>query len=208
MRHKTNGIGQPRITNKEDAMGADLMRRIFLFLVLAALALLAALEVSFARAGDPTGRTEAPWISPLRDMDAALTRADMASAATARHKAYLAAVASRRWEGFLAVGDATLRLREVEPNARALEAEVRRAYLSALIRARSAHSLEGVLQATEAFARLGDHETVRQGIRIARDLAGPDETAQNRVRAFAERWAVHDLSSRALDPQLTPGRAL
>jgi len=44
-----------------------------------------------------------------------------------------------------------------------------------------------VLQATEAFARLGDPEVVAQGLSIAHDLAGSDPTAQARVRMIADR---------------------
>lgn len=189
-------------------MGAKTVRRIFFYLALGAVALLAALQVTLARAGDPAARQEAPWLSPLRDMDEALARGDLAVATAARHKAHLAALANRRWEGFFAVGDATFRLGEATQNRRAMEAAARRAYLSALFRARNARSLDGVLQVTEVFARLGDRDVVLQGIRVARDLAGRDETAQDRVRASAQRWASWEPSSSALDPQITLARAL
>jgi hypothetical protein len=47
--------------------------------------------------------------------------------------------------------------------------------------------LDGVLQATEAFARLGDRDVVAQGLSIAIDLAGSDPAAQARVRGVADR---------------------
>ena len=163
-------------------------RRIFFSLVLATAALLAALEVTLARAGGPTAKPNAPWLMPLRDMDCALASGDLASAATARHKAHLAALGSRSWEGFLAVGDAALRLGDASGDRRAIEPEARRAYLSALTHARAQRSLDGVLRATESFARLGDRDTVEQGIRIAHDLAGTDGDAQARVATLAGLW--------------------
>ena len=65
-------------------MGDERTRRIFLSLVLTAAALLAALEVTLARAGGPTATVTAPWVTPLQDMDSALERGDLASAATAQ----------------------------------------------------------------------------------------------------------------------------
>ena len=127
-------------------------------------------------------------MAPIQDMDAALTRADRVSAATARHRANLAALGSRSWEGFLAVGDAALRLGDAAGERRAMEPEARRAYLSALAYARAQRSLDGVLRATEAFARLGDRDMVEQGIRMARDLAGADDDAQARVATLAGLW--------------------
>jgi len=88
-------------------------------------------------------------------MDGALARGDFSTATTARHRADLAALASTSWEGFLAVGDGALRLGEARGARSADEPEARRAYLSALIQARNARSLEGTLRVTDAFARLG-----------------------------------------------------
>jgi len=173
---------------EENAMSDERTRRIFLSLVLATAALLAALEVTLARAGAPTAKPNAPWVTPLQDMDRALANGDLASAATSRHKAHLAALGSRSWEGFLAVGDAAIRLRDASGDRRAMEREARRAYLSALTHARAQRSLDGVLRATESFARLGDRDMVEQGIHIARGLAGNDGDAQARVATLAGLW--------------------
>lgn len=169
-------------------MDADRVRRVFLYLVLGAVALLAALEVTLARAGGPAAQPDAPWLTPLGDMDRALASGDLASAATARHKAHLAALGSRSWEGFLAVGDAALRLGDDSGDRRAMEPEARRAYVSALSQARAQRSLDGVLRATESFARLGDRDVVERGLRLAHDLAGSDREAQARVAALAGLW--------------------
>lgn len=171
--------------------------RVFIFAVLAAAALLAALEVTAARSSTSAPKADTPWTSPLQDMDQAIGRGDVASAVTARNEAYRAAIASRKWERFLTAGDAVLRLGDMTQSRSAAEAEARRLYLSGLFRARGQRSLDGVLLATEAFARLGDRDVVEQGLRMARDLAGSDQEAQARVRL------VEDRSS----PSTTTGRA-
>jgi len=179
---------------EKSAVDADLLRRIVLYLLLAVAAVLAALEMTLARVADPSTKQEAPWISPLRDMDA-LAHGDFSTATTARHKAGLAALASPSWEGFLAVGDGALRLGEARGTRSEMEPEARRAYLSAMLRARHAHSLEGTLRVTDAFARLGDRDMVEQGVRIARELAERDDKAMDRVDEFVQHWAGGERSS-------------
>jgi hypothetical protein len=166
--------------------------RAVIYTVLVAATLLAALEVTVARGGASATKADMPSTSPLREMDRAIARGDVASALTARHEAQRAAIASRRWEGFLAAGDATIRLGEATRNRSAAEPEARRLYLSALFRARGQQSLDGVLLATEAFARLGDRDVVDKGLRMARDLAGSDPEAQARVRLFEDRSSRGD----------------
>ena len=180
---------------EKSTVDADLLRRIVLYFLLAVAAVLAALEVTLARVGDPSAKREAPWISPLGDMDGALARGDFSTATTARHKADQAALASTSWEGFLAVGDGALRLGEARGARSAMEPEARRAYLSAMARARNARSLEGTLRVTDAFARLGDRDMVEQGVRIARELAGRDDKAMDRVDEFVQHWAGGERSS-------------
>jgi hypothetical protein len=161
--------------------------RVFMYAVLAAATLLAALEVTVARGSASAPKAGTPAPSPLRDMDQAIGRGDVASAVRARQAAYRAAIASRTWEGFLAAGDAIIRLGEMTQSRSTAEPEARRFYLSALFRARSQQSLDGVLLATEAFARLGDRDVVEKGLRMARDLAGSDPEAQARVRRVEDR---------------------
>ena len=191
MRHidgPTAAVTSGRLTTREESvMGPRKSARVFISVVLAAATLLAALEVKYARGVAPASKPDAPWLTPLQEMDSAIARADVMAAATAQHLAYRAALESRKWEGLLAVGDATLRLGEVTQSPRLAGPEVRRLYLTALFRARAANSLDGVLQTTEAFAQLGDAQVVEQGLNLARDLAGPDPEAQARVRALASR---------------------
>jgi len=169
-------------------MDPDRVRRVFFSLVLGAAALLAALEMTLARASGPAATAAAPWLSPLGDVERGLASGDLPAARTARHRAHLAALGSGSWEGFLAVGDAALRLGDASGDRGAMEAEARRAYLSALSRARAQRSLDGVLRATESFARLSDRDNLELGIRLARDLAGSDRDAQARIAALAGHW--------------------
>jgi hypothetical protein len=168
-------------------MVIDGVPRFFIFVVLGVATLLAALEVTAARGSGSAPKADTQWTSPLVDIDQAIARGDVASAVTARQEAYRAAIASRRWEGFLAAGDAILRLGDMTQNRSTAEPEARRLYLSALFRARGQQSLDGVLLATEAFARLGDRDVVEKGLRMARDLAGSDPGAQARVRLVEDR---------------------
>ena len=174
-------------------MDAERVRRVFLSLVLVAAALLAVLEMTLARAGGPAAKPATPWLAPIADTERALASGDLASAMASRHRAHLAALGSGNWEGFLAVGDAALRLGEASGDRLAMEPEARRAYRAALARARAQRSLDGVLRATESFARLGDHDVVERGIRMARDLAGTDRDAQARVATLAGLWIRESL---------------
>ncbi len=163
--------------------------RIAFLILLAALVVALAVIEALAGHGDGPQGTAAAWQSPLRGVDDALARKDVSAAVSAWHDAYLAGLGSRRWEGMLAVGGAALRVGEVAPARWAAHAKARQAYLSALLRARQARSLEGVLHATEAFAALGDTGVVTQCLRIAEDLVAgdPEGRGTQRVRALRER---------------------
>jgi hypothetical protein len=63
-------------------------------------------------------------------------------------------------------------------------ARAREAYMTALLRARRDHSVDGVLRAAVAFGELGDRAVVAQALRIA----GQDPRAREQVRAVADRW--------------------
>jgi hypothetical protein len=89
--------------------------------------------------------------------------------------------ASSSWEAVLQIGD--------DARARGDVQAARRAYLTALFRARGEHSHLGVLRAAEGFRELGDREVVAQALRIAATLgperdAGPDVI--RRLRALRD----------------------
>ncbi len=139
----------------------------------------------------------APWTAHLQRVDAALAASNVSTAERAWHDAYAEALRSRRWEGLLEAGDAYLRIGKVANGRTAAQAQARRAYLTALFRARNEGSLDGVLHTVEAFAALGDHEVAEQGLRIAERLAekSPDAHARERVRAVADRLAARVLAA-------------
>jgi len=176
-------------------MGTDTKRRTFLSLVLGVASLLAVLEVTAERTGNPAPKRGTSWVSSLSEMDQAIARGDLMAAAAARREAYRSAIANRTWEGFLAAGDAVLRLGEATQSRGAAEPDARRLYLAALFRARSEDSLDGVLLATEAFARLRDRDVVAQGLSIALDLAGSDPAARARVHDVADRWSCEAMAA-------------
>jgi hypothetical protein len=133
--------------------------------------------------------SNSPWAIHIQRMDDALARKDVGGAEMEWHSAYVEAISSRGWEGLIEVGNAYLRTGELAKGRLPAEAEARRLYLAGLFRARNQDSLGGVLQATEAFAALGDREVAAHGIRIAEDLAERQDTpgAGTQVRAFAAR---------------------
>ncbi|HET8577530.1 MAG TPA: hypothetical protein VFO18_10555 [Methylomirabilota bacterium] len=140
--------------------------------------------------GSPPDRSDPmPWTADLRQMDEALGRGDLQAAARARHDAYLAALGSRRWEGMAAVGDASVRLAQLQGASATMLPEARRTYLAALYRARHQRSIDGVLYVAEAFAVLGDRDAARQALRMATAMSAgsqPTEVA-GRIRALHER---------------------
>jgi hypothetical protein len=110
--------------------------------------------------------------SRLAAVDAALATGDLAAAMRAWHEVYGATMGSRRWEGFADAGDAYLRIARASGSPADGLARARDLYLSALLRASGAGSLDGVLRIASVFAELGDDEIVTHSLRIARRLAG------------------------------------
>jgi hypothetical protein len=127
-----------------------------LFVALA-LALLDAFPGRLSAPDTNLGRRAVPWSHDIHDVDEALTRHDVRTALFAWHKAYAAALASRHWDGLLAVGDAYLRIGEAAEYRRAFVPQARASYLLALERAHRASSIDGVIRAGEALGGLGDH---------------------------------------------------
>lgn len=135
------------------------------------------------------------WATRIADMDRALGGGDAPGAQAAWREAYVTAHVTHAWPGMLAVGDAALRLGRAAGAVEVGQARARRSYLTALLRARRQGSLDGVLAAGEAFARLGDRQVVRQVIAIASDLAARsgDDEARLRVQGFRNQWVARPL---------------
>jgi hypothetical protein len=153
--------------------------------------ILLAFWVSDVTPGQPVPE-EQPWVAPLRAVDEALARQNVSAAERLWHDAYGHAVASRRWDGMVAVGDASLRIGQIAGRRAAAETRARQAYLAALFRARQQQAVEGALRTAQAFADLGDREVAEQCLRVARDLTAHsgDAEADARVRALAGRLAA------------------
>ena len=156
-----------------------------------------ALAVAMTAAGAAVHRSSGAPIEPsmtweqhVERVDAALASHDLRTAREVVRDAYAAAVTSRRWEPLLHVGDAQWRVEQASGFAALGKASARSNYLWALFRARDQRSLDGVLQAADAFSRLGDASVVQQALVVARDLAGRDEVAHARVDIAAEKLGV------------------
>lgn len=145
------------------------------------------------------GMTEAPWGVSLERMDAALAEKNVSAAEMEWHRAYTLALRSRRWEGFVAVGDAYLRIGEVANGRRAAEARARGLYLDALFRARDERSMDGILRTAEAFAALGDREVVEQCLRVADQVAQRTPEPGVRESVNALRTGGRDRSPAVVD---------
>ena len=161
-------------------------------LVIAILTGLTVAIASAATAGEAASRrTEEPWSAFLVAVSDALAAKNISVAHRAWRDAYGAALGSRTWLGMAEVGDAALRIGDVARVRQPYEAKARGSYLTALFRARSAGSLDGVLRIAHAFEALGDREVVEQCIRIAEHVAtrARDVEGRVRVKAFAARFS-------------------
>ncbi len=143
--------------------------------------------------------SEAPWTAPIERLDDALATKDISAAVIAWRDAYSAALGSRQWEGMIAVGDAALRMGDVEGSRLTAESTAGQSYLSALFRARRQGSLDGALRTAEAFAALGDRVGVPQALSIAEELSARDPEWPARVRAFAEQLAPRVAKAKGSD---------
>jgi len=120
------------------------------------------------------------WAARLAEVDRVLARGETTAVAAAWREAYVAAHASRDWPGMIAVGDAALRAGRATRTPEVFEPRARRAYLTALLRARRQASRDGVLAAGEAFGRLGDRDAERLAKAEAAQLAIRAESAARR----------------------------
>lgn len=140
--------------------------------------------------------TPGPWTEHVRAMDQALAEMNATAAVRAWRNAYAAALGMPGWRGLVEVATASLRIGAIPGFGKASEARARETYWTALFRARQQGSLNGVLDAAEAFGALGDRPMVEQCIRVAENLAtlNGDARGGERIRALAadlaERYLV------------------
>ena len=140
----------------------------------------------------------APSASSTAERIAAIGEAvqggDLATARAAWHDTYRSLRRTRDWQGMAALGDIALGIAGASGARQQWEGEARQAYLGALFRARAEASLDGILRATDAFATLGDHDVVEEGLRVAESVALRTGTAEarDRVRAHRARFEGRD----------------
>jgi hypothetical protein len=139
----------------------------------------------------PAGRArdDGLWKAYLHLVDTELASGHVDVAVRAWHDGYGAALESRSWESMIAVGDAFMKIGHAAGTPGGARMNAREAYLTALIRARRNHSVDGALRSGEAFAGLGDRALVEQSLYIAAQLATGNEQAQQRVSETRLRWA-------------------
>jgi len=119
----------------------------------------------------------------IAEMDRALARGETATVTAVWREAYVAAHVDRGWPGMLAVGDAAVRAGRATRAPEVFEPRARRAYLTALLRARRQASHDGVLAAGAAFGRLGDRDAERLAKAEAAKRAIRTESDARRARA-------------------------
>jgi len=153
------------------------------------------------------GAAEVPAYVHYQRAEEALAAGDVVRAVRHWREGLAAAMASRRWEGLVEAGNLYRRIGARGGFHTDSVARARDCYRTALLRARGERSLDGVLQATDAFVDLGDDAMVERGLEIARAVASgdPDPLARDRVQRLAARWATR--SGRAdVGPPREPSR--
>lgn len=130
------------------------------------------------------------WRHPLAEAETALAAGDLDGAVAPWREARRRALAAHTWDGLLEVGEAYRRLGDAGGFARDATTTARELFLVAKFRARGEGSLEGVLRAAGAFAKLGDREAAAVTLRVADGLARGDAAGRARVRTAADRWSV------------------
>jgi hypothetical protein len=98
------------------------------------------------------------------------------------------------WEAVLQLGD--------QARARGDVPAARRAYLTALFRARGERALAGVIGAAEGFKALGDRDAVEHALRIAASLGADraDGEVARRLQALRDRTEPTDALPTTVQP--------
>src|SRR5262249_39881077 len=132
--------------------------------------------VSFGR--DPNGfpgdSLRPAWEQEVLHVKQALAARDLSVAAHRWTNAYGLAVRMRHWEPMAVTGDLAMELSRQDPVAEPYRENARRAYWSALSRARAERSAEGAIQIAASLRSLGDTELAVHAQRIADQLARSD----------------------------------
>jgi hypothetical protein len=128
--------------------------------------------------GDPNGlpgdSLRPAWEREVGRVRQAVEARDLSQAAHRWADAYGLAVRMRRWEPMAATGDLAAELSRQDPVGAAFRESARRAYWSALFRARAERSAEGAMLIAASLRDLGDAELAVQAQRIGEELTRRD----------------------------------
>ena len=134
------------------------------------------------------------WLSGLDGIVAVLlvvlALGAMAEVAARRSTTTGATVGDSSWQVVMRVGD--------EARERGDVAAARRAYLTALFRARGERSLAGVVSAAEGFGALGDGEVVERALAMAAALDADGPIGAMRLEALRDRLAASEPRTKAV----------
>ena len=104
-------------------------------------------------------------------MDEAISARDLTRAGREWRDAFALALASRRWEAMVDMGDAAVKIAGVDGDAGGsrsdFRAQARQAYLRALFQARNQRAYAGIERVATAFAALGDTDVASRARALA-----------------------------------------
>jgi len=153
--------------------------------------------------GAPRPGPGTSWRERIETVDMMLDRGDVEGATRAWSDAHVAVLRNRQWEALVETGDAGLRIARAGEGSVALVPRVRELYLAALFHARVDGSLDGALRVADAFAGLGDDESVEACLVLAERLArGPEDRVQ--VAAVRDRLRPSGRSTHMVESVDTP----
>jgi hypothetical protein len=156
------------------------------------LAIVIALAGAEWHASRSAWRTQS-WPAHLERFALALAENDLEAAADAWAEAYHGVMeADGGWRGPVALGQAWQELVRRSRNEGAILSGPRQLYLTAMVRARDAGDLEGILVTGNAMRDLGDRDAAEECLRIARGLATarPVEGWRTKLEAFEATLAA------------------
>jgi hypothetical protein len=130
------------------------------------------------------------WRRHLDVVEKELARGHVDVAIRVWHDARGAARASQSWESMIAVGDAFMAIGRASGAVNGARINAQDAYITALIRARRARSVDGALRSAEAFRDLGDEVAAETSLRVAEQVADGDRPALQRIGEVRQRWAT------------------
>jgi hypothetical protein len=111
------------------------------------------------------------WVQRVALVDEALGRAEVSRAIYEWREAYGAALASKRSDALIAVGDRALRIGDLGGGSSYFRTEAKDVYVHAALRASSERSRTTMLGVVERLERLGDPDRAAQVRHIARRLS-------------------------------------